>query len=137
MKRQVSFYSFLGGKKMNVIINGKEFSFVFGYGFLKAINDETKIEASGITLNMGIANVVSSIKTGDVEGLIDVLQKANKTETPKLTSQDIEHLFDEHDAADLFDLVLEELKKSQFTKTATQRILVEMQNNQTKHTQEQ
>lgn len=117
---------------MELNINGKDFGFIFGYGFLKEINDGNRAEASGVTLNMGVANVVSGLLIGDVERLIDVLKKANKTETPRLTDSDIDHLFDNYDAETLFDMVMDELKKSQFTTIAVKKVLD--QTNQTANT---
>lgn len=111
---------------MELEVNGKIFKFVFGYGFLKEINNGAKVESSGIKMNMGVAGVITGLQLGDTESLIDTLKKANKTETPRLVDQDIEHIFDSTDADQLFDDVMEELKKSQFTKTAANLALEEM-----------
>lgn len=111
---------------MELEVNGKVFKFLFGYGFLKEINEGSRVESSGIKMNMGVNGVVAGLQLGDVESLIDTLKKANKTETPRLVDQDIEHIFDTVDSDELFDDVLEELKKSQFTKTAANRALEEM-----------
>lgn len=111
---------------MELNANGKVFNFVFGYGFLKEINEGSRVERSGIKMNMGVASVITGLQTGDTESLIDTLKKANKTENPRLTDQDIENLFNDNDSDQVFDQVMEELKKSQFTKTATNRALVEM-----------
>lgn len=112
---------------MELTINGKIFPLRFGYGFLKEINNGAKVQSSGIALNMGVAQVVAGLQTGDVELLADVLKKANKTESPRLSDDDIEHLFESVDADQLFDDVFKELKKSQFTKTAVNRVLASME----------
>lgn len=110
---------------MELTFNGKTFKFVFGFGFLKEINNGAKVEANGIQMNMGIATLVVALQMSDVEVLLSTLKKANLTVLPRVSNEDLEHIFDDLEAEDVFNVVLDELKKSQFTKTAVNQILEE------------
>lgn len=100
-----------------MLVLGK-YKFVFGYGFLKEINKRFKpITAGSITIKVGMENVMSILMSGDVEGLVELLKLANKTENDIATLDDIAEIVGDYENVDqLFDEVLEELKTSNFTK---------------------
>lgn len=100
---------------MELNINDKIFNFVFGYGFLKEINRGTEIKRAHTTQRAGLMEAIQTLKLKDVEGLIDILKKANKTETPRLTEENLEHIFDEVSSTEVFEMVEAELKKSDYT----------------------
>ncbi len=112
---------------MELTIQDKTYKFVFGWKFLKEINADNKRVQDGMTINMGLLGAVSNLMIGDVEVLIDVLLKANKTESPKLNEQVINALFDENDVDAVFNAVLDGLKESGFTKKATLQVVANME----------
>ncbi|MCT4427525.1 hypothetical protein EFO32_12850, partial [Lactococcus cremoris] len=57
--------------------------------------------------------------SGDIETLVEMLKTANATENPRVSEKWIVEWIEENGIDMLFDLVLEELKKSEFTKKKT------------------
>ena len=101
---------------MELEFNEKTYKFVFGLGFLKAINRANQIQANGIKVNAGLEVTLTHLVSGDVETLISTLKTANETETPRISEKILGNYIEENDADDLFDQVIDELKKSAFTK---------------------
>ena len=111
-----------------MLVLGK-YSFKFGYDFLVEVNKKFKpINAGSITIKVGMENVMSILMSGDVEGLIEILKLANKTEKDIATIAELADLVGEHDDIDqLFDEVLGELKTSNFTKKKVEEFLERME----------
>lgn len=120
-------YAILGGEKMELTINEKDYKFIFGYGFLKELNKKNKINAQGIAVNAGIEAVATNLASGDIETLVDTLRIANATETPRVSEKALAQFIEENGADELFDDVFEELKKSAFTKKKVTGILERME----------
>lgn len=110
---------------MELEFNNKTYKFVFGLGFLKAVNRANKINANGLQLNAGLEAIAANLMNGDIETLITVLRTANETEAPRMNEKAIAGYIEENGADDLFDEVFDELKKSEFTKKKVEKIMDE------------
>ena len=78
-------------------------------------------------MKMGMETILSNFLNKDVETLVEMLKVANSTETPKVSEIAIADYIEENGSEQLFDDVLEELKKSEFTKLKTNQLLEELQ----------
>lgn len=108
---------------MEQTINGKDYKFIFGFGFIQELNRRYSVTEQGMTVKMGLGNVLLNFFNKDVETLIEILKVANLTESPKVSVNDLASLVEEIGSEKLFDIVLEELKKSEFTKSKTEKLL--------------
>ncbi len=104
---------------MELTINDKQYTFTFGYRFIKELNKKNKVTEQGMTLKAGLDNALMNFFAGDIETLVEMLLLANATETPKVSEKGLTEWIEENGIDSLFDLVLEELKKSEFTKKKT------------------
>ena len=95
---------------MELTINEKQYVFIFGYRFIKELNKKNEVTERGMTLKAGLDNALMNFFSGDIETLVEMLKIANATENPRVSENGVDALF---------DLVLEELKKSEFTKKKT------------------
>ncbi|MDT2614266.1 tail assembly chaperone [Enterococcus dongliensis] len=87
------------------------------------IHARYSVTEQGMTVKMGLDNVLLNFFNKDVETLIEILKVANLTESPKVSVNDLASLVEEIGSEKLFDIVLEELKKSEFTKSKTEKLL--------------
>lgn len=104
---------------MELTINDKEYSFIFGFGFIREMNRRYSIVEQGMTMKLGLDSTLVNFFNEDIETLIEMLKVANQTESPRVAEKDLISLVDEMGSEKLFDLVLDELKKSEFTKKKT------------------
>jgi hypothetical protein len=112
---------------MELTMNEKTFSCKFGYGFLKEINQRYSIERSGMQLKLGVGAIVSNLLISDVDTLFEVLLIANMTEKPRLTVKFLEEYVEKNGTKELFEVVIDELKKSEYTGMMTAKMLEEAQ----------
>lgn len=108
---------------MEQTINGIDYKFIFGFGFIQELNRRYSVVEQGMTIKMGLDTALANFFNKDVETLIEILKVANSTETPKISVNDLAGLVEEVGSEKLFDKVLEELKKSEFTKSKTIQML--------------
>ncbi|MEB8400916.1 tail assembly chaperone [Enterococcus casseliflavus] len=102
---------------MEITIDEKTFNFVFGFDFLQEINKQNRVYLdNGVTLNAGVENVVFNLLGGDFETLITALHTANATEKPRVSIDALGKHIAADENTDYVSLVMEELKKSVFTK---------------------
>lgn len=94
---------------LELTINDTVYQFHFGMGFLRDINKKVSVtvnELGGVTKNVGLQYLVAGVADGEVESLVDLLDSANKGQTPRVTrdlldryvddpNTDIDHLFSE------------------------------------------
>lgn len=102
-------------------INGQVYQFKFGMGFMREINKKLKTPIDGVkdaTQNIGLRMAIASVLDGDVEGLVDILEVANKTETPRVTKNLLDEYIDNEDTDidKLFDDVKDFLSRANATK---------------------
>lgn len=108
------------------------YQFKFGMGFMREINKRIKAPVDGlkdVTQNIGLRYFISSIISGDMEALVEVLNVANFGFTPRLTNGLLDaYLEDEETDIDkLFEDVLGFLKTANVTKKVTLEILAEVE----------
>lgn len=110
-------------------INDNVYQFNFGMGFLREIDPiVTKPIDDGVkgkVQNLGLRYTVGALIDNDLEALVDVLLRANKGCTPRLTQKEIEsHIENENtDLEALFEEVLGFLKTANVTKKTTLTML--------------
>lgn len=110
-------------------INETVYQFNFGMGFLREIDPiVTKPIDDGVkgkVQNLGLRYTVGALIDNDPEALVDVLLRANKGCTPRLTQKEIEsHIENEStDLEALFEEVLGFLKTANVTKKTTLTML--------------
>lgn len=110
-------------------INETVYEFNFGMGFLREIDPiVTKPIDDGVkgkVQNLGLRYTVGALIDNDPEALVDVLLRANKGCTPRLTQKEIEsHIENENtDLEALFEEVLGFLKTANVTKKTTLTML--------------
>lgn len=108
-------------------INGREFSFHFGMGFLKEINSTVVIPiegAAGAKQKKGLQMAIAGIIDGDVETLADVLYRANFNQEPRITRKELDDYIEDEgtDVDELFKSVLDFFGKANCTRKTYQGI---------------
>ena len=109
---------------MELTINNTVFKFRFGMGFLREINKRVTVPVDGlknVKQNIGLRYYISSILDNDVESLVEVLDIANKTESPRLTKAALDSYIesDDTDVDELFGQVIVFLKSANATRKTT------------------
>ncbi|MEI5994766.1 tail assembly chaperone [Candidatus Enterococcus mansonii] len=112
---------------MELAMNEKTFDCRFGYGFLKEINKRYSVERGGMQLKLGVGAIVSNLLLSDVDTLFEVLLIANMTEKPRMTVKFLEDYVEQNGTKGLFEDVINELKKSEYTGMMTNKMLEEAQ----------
>ena len=113
---------------MELTINNTVFTFRFGMGFLREINKRVTVPVEGlkdVKQNIGLRYYISGIMDGDVESLVEVLDIANKTESPRLTKAALDSYIesDDTDVDELFKQVIDFLKSANATRKTTGTML--------------
>lgn len=101
---------------MELEIKGNTYSFVFGLGWLQTINKKFFVDkrAQEIGMNTGLDVLAMNFEKRDPQMLIDILKIANDTEKEKVSAENIYLYIKENGITDLYDEVIEELKKDEF-----------------------
>lgn len=110
---------------MELTVNDKLFNFKFGYGFLKEVNQRYSVERGGMKLKLGVGAIISNLLLSDVDTLFETLLIANMTEKPRIQVKDLEGYVEEQGSKKLFESVIEELKKSEYTAMMVNKMLEE------------
>lgn len=106
---------------MELTFNDKIYKFTFGFHFLKEVNKKYRMVRDGVEISLGIANTAVGLQIGDMEVLLDTLLIANQTEAPRLKENDFEAMLTAYEPEKLFEMVLNELETSVFTKQAMKK----------------
>lgn len=109
-------------------IEGNVYQFNFGMGFLRELNKKVSAPVDGlpdVKKNIGLQYVIAGVIDGDVEDLVDVLDCANKGQSPRVTRSLLDAYIDsaETDIDALFESVIDFLKKANATKKVTLNLL--------------
>lgn len=110
-------------------INNEVYQFNFGMGFMRGLDPTvTKPIDGGVkgkVQNLGVQYAVAGIIDNDVDTLADVLLRANKDLTPRLTQKEIDAFIEneETNIDEVFETVLGFLKKANVTKKTTLNLL--------------
>lgn len=113
---------------MELEINGQNYEFKFGMGFLKAISSQITQPVPGMTSaskNVGLHVAIANLVDGDVEELVNVLYTANQGMKPRLMKSVIEGYIDDEceDIEELFKTTLDFLSEANATKKITKQII--------------
>lgn len=109
-------------------INGEVYQFNFGMGFMREINKKVGTPVDGlpnVKKNIGLQYYVAGVIDGDIESLVEVLDIANKKQTPRVTREQLDAYIDDEntDIDDLFEGVMGFLKKTNATKKTVAGLL--------------
>lgn len=112
-------------------IKGEVYQFHFGMGFMREINKKVGTYVDGlpdVKKNMGLNYYVAGILDGDVESLIEVLNIANRNQTPRVTVAALDAYIDEKDTDidKLFEDVIDFLSKANATKKVVTTMMEEV-----------
>lgn len=109
-------------------INGKVYGFNFGMGFMREVNKKISqpVEGlKGVEKNIGLQYMIAGIIDEDIEILVDVLDAANKGNSPRITKAEIDSYIDDEntDIEALFAEVLDFLRNANATKKVVAKLL--------------
>lgn len=112
-------------------IKGEVYQFHFGMGFMREINKKVGTYVDGlpdVKKNMGLNYYVAGVLDGDVESLIEILNIANKNQSPRVTVAALDAYIDEEDTDidKLFDDVIDFLSKANATKKVVTTMMEEV-----------
>ena len=106
--------------RFEIMMDGVPYSFNFGMGFLKSINEKavSKVPNSNYSVKTGAKFIIAQVIDGDVEALADVLMTANKGEQPRLTQKVLWDFIEseETDIEAVFEHVLDFFGRANATK---------------------
>ena len=81
-----------------ITIDGKAYPLRFGMGFLREMDAKLKRQIEpGVYKNIGFQYGVASVMDGDQPALADLILIANKTESPRLTSAQLDAWMENED----------------------------------------
>ena len=109
-------------------INGNVYQFQFGMGFMREINKIIGKPVDGlpdVKQNIGLQWMVARLIDGDIEAMVDVLEIANKNQSPRVSREKLDSYIDDEntDIDSLFESVLDFLKNSNATKKVAVEVL--------------
>ena len=113
---------------MELTINGQVYQFKFGMGFLREINKQTNMPVDGlpgVKKDVGFRYALMNLVNGDPDALVNILDVANKGQTPRVTRDLLDGYIDEEntDIDELTDTVMGFLKSANATKRTTKELL--------------
>lgn len=120
-----------------ITINENVYQFNFGMGFMREMNKKIGAPVDGlpdVKKNIGLQYYIAGIIDGDVEALVEVLDVANKGQSPRITRNALDAYIDDADTdiEALFDDVMGFLKTQNATKKTVQNILDAMEREKAK-----
>lgn len=109
-------------------INGKVYGFKFGLGFVREINKKMTKPMEGVpgeVQEVGLQYYIGCMFDEDVLALAELLDIANKTETPRLTKKEIDAFIEdeETDIDEVFKQVRDFLESANATKKTFKPLL--------------
>lgn len=117
---------------MELIINENVYNFRFGIGFVRYLDGKASVKQDGVTFGIGLETLLPNLLSKNTVTLVDCLIAANRTEKITVT-QDILDKYIDDDSTDIdqvFEDVIEELKKSNASKLKTAKILEDIKKNE-------
>lgn len=106
---------------LELTINNKIYSFNFGIGFLRDVNNLVSIDVDGVKnvkKNIGLRYKLAQLDEYDTEALVDILLLANKGQIERITAKELEAYIDSEDTniEQLFEDVWHFLESANATK---------------------
>ena len=125
---------------MELTINGQVYQFNFGMGFLREANKTVSEKISNATdkrKDVGATYMIAGIIDGDPEDLVDVLDLANKGQTPRVTRALLDSYIEspDTDIDQLFEDTLDFLEKANVTKKIVERLRKRIEEEKAKQNQ--
>lgn len=125
---------------MELTINGQVYQFNFGMGFLREANKTVSEKISNATdkrKDVGATYMIAGIIDGDPEDLVDVLDLANKGQTPRVTRALLDSYVEnpDTDIDQLFEDTLDFLEKANVTKKIVERLRKRIEEEKAKQNQ--
>ena len=125
---------------MELTINGQVYQFNFGMGFLREANKTVSEKISNATdkrKDVGATYMIAGIIDGDPEDLVDVLDLANKGQTPRVTRALLDSYIENPDTNidQLFEDTLDFLEKANVTKKIAERLKKRIEEEKAKQNQ--
>ncbi len=117
---------------MELIINENVYNFRFGIGFVRYLDGKASVKQDGVTFGVGLETLLPNLLSKNTVTLVDCLIEANRTEKITVT-QDILDKYIDDDSTDIdqvFEDVIEELKKSNASKLKTAKIIEDIKKNE-------
>ncbi|RGG96339.1 hypothetical protein DWW67_03135 [Coprobacillus sp. AF16-47] len=117
---------------MELIINENVYNFRFGIGFVRYLDGKASVKQDGVTFGIGLETLLPNLLSKNTVTLVDCLIAANRTEKITVT-QDILDKYIDDDSTDIdqvFEDVIEELKKSNASKLKTAKIIEDIKKNE-------
>ena len=117
---------------MELIINENVYNFRFGIGFVRYLDGKASVKQDGVTFGVGLETLLPNLLSKNTVTLVDCLIAANRTEKITVT-QDILDKYIDDDSTDIdqvFEDVIEELKKSNASKLKTAKIIEDIKKNE-------
>ena len=113
--------------KYELTINDTTYSFKFGFGFMREMNEKATVPVDGMpgkVEKVGMKYELAKLADKNPETLLDVLYIANKTETPRVKKAELEEYLDsECDIETVFDEVIDFLSKANVCKKDMKAVL--------------
>lgn len=106
-------------------IDGNVYQFNFGMGFMREINKTVVQTVEGVKRNAGFQYAVADVLDGNMEGLVNILDVANKGQKPRVTRDLLDSYIDSEDTDidALFADVLDFFKRGNATRKVTTAVL--------------
>lgn len=102
---------------MQININGKDYTFKFGIGFLRKLDEKYTMEERGIKFGAGLEMKAPFLLQKHTVVLSELLLMANKGHKPELAQNTLDDYLDAVDNIDeVFDEVIGELENANATK---------------------
>jgi hypothetical protein len=113
---------------MELTINGNVYTFNFGFGFMRELDDKVQVpvdDIPGKKEKIGMRYEILQMLNGSVEALVNILNAANKGQDPRLTRGAIEAYLEdpETDIDEVFDTVKDFLSRANVTKKETLKLI--------------
>lgn len=122
---------------LELTIEGNVYQFNFGMGFLRELNKRVSTPVDNlpdVKKNIGLQYVIAGVIDGELEDLVDILDCANKGQSSRVTKMLLDAYIDNEDTDidELFESVIDFLKKTNATKKVTLRLLEEIERQKAK-----
>lgn len=123
---------------LELTINGVVYPFHFGMGFLREINKKVGAPVDGlkdVKKNIGLQYMVAGMIDGDLEALVEILDVANKGQSPRVTRPALDSYIEDEstDIEALFDEVLDFLRNANATKKTVSALMRAIEGQREKH----
>lgn len=110
---------------MLVTINGTEYTVKFGIAFIRQLDEKYFVKnQSGVKFGTGLETKVPMLLTGDAVTLSEFVYMGTCTDEKRPSQKEVDNYVDEaEDIEELFDTVVDELKKHNATRLKMKELL--------------